>query len=427
MKRLGKTLAAAAIAVLLLVGSTISAFAAMQEPEYVAAREPEQVFEVEGYISAAGESNPDNPAPSTDANILSFVLERMDGKIIGTDITVELPYGTNITSLTPLIDYTGESISPRVGQAQNFSSPVDYTVTAQNGAKKTYTVTVTVAIGSPAVANDINSFSLAGTAGAINGTIITVEVPYATNLTSLIPIIGHTGKSIYPLATQAQDFTKQVLYTVTAENGDMKSYTVIVTTASPALSGWVKQADGKWKYYVQGVYVTGWQYIARIWYHFSETGIMHTSWLYDSKYSAWFYLAPGGAMQIGWLEYGGNRYYLTGNGAMKTGWKYENENWYYLGVNGVMKTSWVKDKGTWYYLYDTGIMAEGSWVEYKGAWYFLRQYSGTMPENKWLRYEGNLYYLKADGRRAYSETLMLAGRYRTFGSSGILLYSSRMR
>jgi hypothetical protein len=96
-------------------------------------------------------------------------------------------------------------------------------------------VSLPVDIPDVAITNELTSFYLAGTAGSINGTIITVELPYGTQLTSLIPIIGNNGKSTYPLVSQAQDFTKQAMYTVTAENGDMKTYTVIVTIASPQI------------------------------------------------------------------------------------------------------------------------------------------------------------------------------------------------
>lgn len=59
-----------------------------------------------------------------------------------------LPAGTDVTALVPTIDFSGVSINPGDGVAQDFSSPVDYTVTAPiDGSTVTYTVTVNVAVG----------------------------------------------------------------------------------------------------------------------------------------------------------------------------------------------------------------------------------------------------------------------------------------
>ena len=57
-------------------------------------------------------------------------------------INVSVPFGTDVTKLTPSVIYKGISYSP-TGQ-QNFTSPVTYAVTALNGSTVTYKVTVTV-------------------------------------------------------------------------------------------------------------------------------------------------------------------------------------------------------------------------------------------------------------------------------------------
>src|SRR5690606_40738524 len=67
--------------------------------------------------------------------------------------------GTNDTALVPIITHTGANISPNTGVAQDFTSPVIYTVTAADSTTKTYTVTVTVA-ANPAKA--ITSFNFNG-------------------------------------------------------------------------------------------------------------------------------------------------------------------------------------------------------------------------------------------------------------------------
>lgn len=59
-------------------------------------------------------------------------------------ITVVVPEGTDVTSLVPAIDYTGEFVDPASGVAQDFSIPVVYTSIAPvTYSEKEYTVTVT--------------------------------------------------------------------------------------------------------------------------------------------------------------------------------------------------------------------------------------------------------------------------------------------
>jgi formylglycine-generating enzyme required for sulfatase activity len=73
----------------------------------------------------------------------SFTDPAATGIINGDAITVELPSDRALTALVPTIVYGGASVSPASETAQDFSSPVQYTVTAQNGsAQQTYTVAV---------------------------------------------------------------------------------------------------------------------------------------------------------------------------------------------------------------------------------------------------------------------------------------------
>ncbi len=73
-------------------------------------------------------------------------------------IAVEVAHDADLTQLTPTIAVSeSAAVSPKSGVVQNFSSPVTYTVTAEDGSTQPYTVTVTQAaaplapIGSDAV------------------------------------------------------------------------------------------------------------------------------------------------------------------------------------------------------------------------------------------------------------------------------------
>jgi len=89
---------------------------------------------------------------ATGKDILTFRFEGVNppanGSVNNTDHTVaiEVPSGTAVNALVPTIitsDFAG--ISPLSGLAQDFTSPVTYTVTAQDGGSQAYVVTVTVA------------------------------------------------------------------------------------------------------------------------------------------------------------------------------------------------------------------------------------------------------------------------------------------
>jgi hypothetical protein len=73
----------------------------------------------------------------------SFASPQAEGIIdpAGT-VSVIVPYGTDVTNLTPTITVpSGATISP--GGARNFTGPVTYTVTPAEGDAETWTVTVT--------------------------------------------------------------------------------------------------------------------------------------------------------------------------------------------------------------------------------------------------------------------------------------------
>src|SRR5690242_11739900 len=73
-----------------------------------------------------------NPA-SSDKDITRFTIQGVDGAIAGTDIALTLPFGTDVTNLAPEIEITGVSVSPGSSVTEDFTGPVAYTVTAEDG------------------------------------------------------------------------------------------------------------------------------------------------------------------------------------------------------------------------------------------------------------------------------------------------------
>lgn len=87
--------------------------------------------------------------------ITSFTVGGVAGSINETakTISVTMPAGSNVTSLIATFTTSGASV--RIANTlqvsgttpNDFTTPVQYVVTATDGSTATYTVTVTVAIG----------------------------------------------------------------------------------------------------------------------------------------------------------------------------------------------------------------------------------------------------------------------------------------
>ncbi len=102
---------------------------------------------------------------------------------------------------------------------------------------KTVAYTVDIA-AAPSSAKAITTFSFTTPAatGVIDETAhtIAVTVPFGTDITALVPIIGITGASVNPASGVAQDFTRPVTYTVTAADVSLQDYIVTVTITAPS-------------------------------------------------------------------------------------------------------------------------------------------------------------------------------------------------
>ena len=168
-----------------------------------------------------------------DITAFGFALPGAVGVFTGTSIAVTVPYGTDVTSLSPVVTHTGTGISPALDSAINFSAAVTFIVAAADSTTKTYTVTVTVA---PNTAKQINAFSFATppSTGIITGTAIAVSVPSGTIVTNLTPSIIFDGQTCIPGPGVPRDYTNPVTYTVTAADASTQVYTVTVTVAPSA-------------------------------------------------------------------------------------------------------------------------------------------------------------------------------------------------
>ncbi|WP_428659290.1 DUF5018 domain-containing protein [Runella sp.] len=188
--------------------------------------------------------DPAEPTKSSANSITSFSFEGLTPAIraiIDNNqqlITASLPIGTDSRRLIPSIVISEKAtISPASGVAQDFSKPITYTVTAEDGSTKSFEVRVTVAKSS---AKQMLTFVFNSLTPAIIASIDTInhniiaELPYSTNPSALAPTISISlGAVISPASGAVQDFSKPIMYTITAEDGTKQTYTAAISKARP--------------------------------------------------------------------------------------------------------------------------------------------------------------------------------------------------
>jgi hypothetical protein len=190
--------------------------------------------------------------PGSDAKTFTgFTILDQEGTtaLTGNTFTVTMPVGTNMRALVPTFTIPATAtVSPASQVVQDFRRPVVYTVTAQDGSTADYTVVVIEATRSGE--NTIAAFTINKVEGTINEDLRTItfttgkdanaELPVGINVNSLIPVITLTGtgtpsvvtSTVSPPSLAAKNFTEPVVYTVTAQNGTTRDYTVVVQRSS---------------------------------------------------------------------------------------------------------------------------------------------------------------------------------------------------
>ena len=156
-------------------------------------------------------------------------------------VMATVPYGTDVTKLVPSITVSAKAtVSPASGVAQDFTKTVTYTLTAEDGTTSAYAVTIGIGAPPKSTAKDITAFAFNGLSPAvtcaIDGTTKTISatLPAGTDATKLVPTITLSPKAtVSPATGVAQDFSKAVTYTVTAEDGSTQAYSATIT-APPA-------------------------------------------------------------------------------------------------------------------------------------------------------------------------------------------------
>jgi subtilisin family serine protease len=177
-------------------------------------------------------------APSSAKAITSFVIGSSTGTIDETahTIAVVVPYGTDITALAPTIVVSDKAtVNPASGVAQDFTSPVTYTVTAEDNTTQDYTVTVIVA--TPSNVATVTSATYTVSAGGTANETIT-NIPSGTSKATFLAALtkGQADQTWNDTGISDPVVTGNTLV-VTAQDGiTVVTYTVTVNAPAPVIS-----------------------------------------------------------------------------------------------------------------------------------------------------------------------------------------------
>ncbi|MCD7841930.1 MAG: hypothetical protein LUG56_05605 [Lachnospiraceae bacterium] len=214
------------------------------------------------------------------------------------------------------------------------------------------------------------------------------------------------------------------------------TYAEASETSAAEISGTlVRESDGYYYYYIDGVKQTGWQTITQdgventyyffgtagsqpagsaavglqligsYRYYFSNEGVMQTGWKTISGKKYYFYketeAQPVGTAAVGLRLIGKYRYYFSSEGVMQTGWQTINGKKYYF-VKTKTKSTYgqalvgLKKIGNYrYYFSSTGVMQTGK-KKISGSLYYFK--SNGRARTGWFTVGSKLYYANSNGK-----------------------------
>ncbi len=187
---------------------------------------------------------------SSDKQITSFLFSATSNPTLDQDIngvinqdnnTISLvvPFGISLSTFQPSITISIEAtISPSTATGIDFSAPVVFTVTAEDGSTVDYTVSVSNAENSeksiiefkftveenPSLTEEI--------LGSINDNDRTIEaeVPFSIDISTLTPsLVLSDAATSTPSTNTVVDFTSTVNFEVRAEDGSTADYAITIT------------------------------------------------------------------------------------------------------------------------------------------------------------------------------------------------------
>lgn len=140
-------------------------------------------------------------------------------------IAVSVPAGTNVTELVPTIAISEKAtVTPNTEVKQNFTNAATYTVTAEDGSKQAYVVTVTIAAAEKFTISGISAVEVErGEEFYING------AKFAAASVSEIKLTNIDSKESVTIKASDKS-TAARLYFVTPDDLEVGEYSIIVTS-----------------------------------------------------------------------------------------------------------------------------------------------------------------------------------------------------
>jgi uncharacterized repeat protein (TIGR02543 family) len=160
-------------------------------------------------------------------------------------VTVTVPWGTGLTNLTPTITVSDKAaVSPASGVARNFTTPVTYTVTAEDTTTAVWTVTVEWGIlASGNIAAEIGNYlsnppTNAGTGTVDDPIILPVNIDLASGWADLLTAISGTGGGKY-VALDLSACTGMTVFDpyVASATGDEFIVSLVLPDAATSIKG----------------------------------------------------------------------------------------------------------------------------------------------------------------------------------------------
>lgn len=165
------------------------------------------------------------------------------GQFTGFNISLDVPYNTNLSALVPTISITGVSVSPASGAVQAFTDgvAVTYTVTAADASAQDYEVTVNLLPSTDATLSSLTVSSGSLTPAFAPGTYsYTVDVANTVTSIDIAAAAADSGAAVtgdigtVGLNVGVNNFT----VTCTAEDGTtVLNYTLAITRSATPSDG----------------------------------------------------------------------------------------------------------------------------------------------------------------------------------------------
>ena len=171
------------------------------------------------FISCSKGDSPQDP-PSSEKSLNGVVFKASDnpglqeditGTITGDSVKLKFPSTISLAALIPTIDYSGASITPANRTSQNFTNPLIYRITAQDGTTRNYGFsstyrtlndTVTMILGKWGIIKDsvVNTgYYIQGCGSPVPGVYIGVPADYCDfNADGKAYIFGNNNLSSSP-------------------------------------------------------------------------------------------------------------------------------------------------------------------------------------------------------------------------------------